>query len=199
MNYKILTVLLATQTMLVAGDRTLSSEFGSNIVNKNITEREIENAQNEWGAALIQISKDFDKKGIRAATKTANKVIDAAYAYQFGTVLFKPTLTEGDHTFRTTREGALSYFVGGSKKFPQDTGFALKGWREFSFQNAGVYIDGDKAVTMGKVNLVDSKGGLTSVDKTWGFKKDNSGKLRIFLHHSSLPYQTPKAELSQNN
>jgi hypothetical protein len=37
---------------------------------------------------------------------------------------------------------------------------------------------------------------VTTVDKTWGFKRDPSGKVRIFLHHSSLPYvpaekQTP--------
>ena len=29
---------------------------------------------------------------------------------------------------------------------------------------------------------------LTTVDKTWGFKKDDQGALRIVLHHSSLPF-----------
>jgi hypothetical protein len=32
-------------------------------------------------------------------------------------VLFKPTLTTGDQTFRTTHKGALSYFVGGDSSF----------------------------------------------------------------------------------
>jgi hypothetical protein len=26
------------------------------------------------------------------------------------------------------------------------------------------------------------------VDKTWGFRKGDDGKVRIVLHHSSLPY-----------
>jgi hypothetical protein len=41
---------------------------------------------------------------------------------------------------------------------------------------------------MGNVMLTDSTGKVTTVDKTWGFKKDNQGKLRIVLHHSSLPF-----------
>lgn len=185
----LLTLTLSTASYASSPNRSLASNFGSNIVNRNVTEAEVEAAQKAWGNALIQISKDFEAKGIRAATKTANNVLDAAYGYNLGTVLFKPTLTEGDHTFRTTREGALSYFVGGNKKFPKDMGFALMGWTDFSFNNAGVYIDGDKAITMGKVTLKNSKGETVLVDKTWGFKKDQYGKLRIVLHHSSLPYK----------
>lgn len=33
-----------------------------------------------------------------------------------------------------------------------------------------------------------ASGKVTKVDKTWGFKKDEKGQLRIVLHHSSLPY-----------
>lgn len=39
----------------------------------------------------------------------------------------------------------------------------------------------------------DKKGQVTKVDKTWAFKKDDQGKLRIVLHHSSLPY-TPEGK-----
>jgi hypothetical protein len=38
------------------------------------------------------------------------------------------------------------------------------------------------------VTLTDKDGKVTTVDKTWQFKKDDSGKLRIVVHHSSLPY-----------
>jgi hypothetical protein len=31
-------------------------------------------------------------------------------------------------------------------------------------------------------------GKVTTVDKTWKYVKDDAGKLRIVLHHSSLPY-----------
>jgi len=29
---------------------------------------------------------------------------------------------------------------------------------------------------------------VITVDKTWQFFKDDTGKLRIVVHHSSLPY-----------
>ena len=59
-----------------------------------------------------------------AAEQLAGDVIDSAYAYQLGAVAFKPTWAYGDTTFRRTRNGAVSYFVGGNKKF-DDPGFAL--------------------------------------------------------------------------
>ncbi len=46
---------------------------------------------------------------------------------------------------------------------------------------------------MGQVFLTDKDGTITTVDKTWGFKKDGNGVLRIILHHSSLPY-TPQVK-----
>ena len=168
-----------------------SAAFGKNVVNTNITELEVQAAQEAWGKALIQISTDGETS-IEKATATANAVLDAAYGYNMGTVLFKPTLTSGDQTFRTTKEGALAYFVGGNKAYPNDSGFALKGWKKYEFKNAGVYIIGDLALTMGNVILTDKTGKVTTVDKTWGFKKDNQGKLKIVLHHSSLPYSPAK-------
>jgi hypothetical protein len=153
-----------------------------------ITEAEVLAAQQAWGNALVQISRDYESGGIVAATATANAVLDAAYGYNLGPVLFKPTLTVAPQTFRTTREGALAYFVGNNPAFPEDTGFALKGWRSVSVTNAAIRIDGDNAQTMGKVRLTDRTGAVTEVDKTWGYKKDAQGVLRIVLHHSSLPY-----------
>lgn len=170
-----------------------STAFGQTVLNSNVTETEVQAAQEAWGKALIQISRDFDSGGLQKATQTANAVLDAAYGYNMGPVLFKPTLTHGEQTFRTTREGALAYFVGGSKSFPDDSGFALKGWEKYEYKNAGVIIDGDMAITMGNVYLYDKKGQLTKVDKTWAFRKDDQGKLRIVLHHSSLPY-TPEGK-----
>ncbi|CAM3256537.1 hypothetical protein VIOR103205_15640 [Vibrio ordalii] len=114
----------------------------------------------------------------------AKQVLDQAYGYQQGAVLFKPTLASGEQTFRTEADGALSYFVGSDKQYPQDSGFALKGWKEYSFDNAAVYINGDVTLTMGHVKLIDNKGKQTLVDKSWAFKKDEQGQLRIVLHHS---------------
>lgn len=155
---------------------------------QQITAAEVTAAQQAWGQALIQISTDYHKAGLAQATKTAKAVLDQAYAYQDGPVLFKPTLASGVQTFRTSYEGALSYFVGGNANFSQDQGFALKGWQQYSFKNAAVHLNGDMALTMGHVMLTDKYGKVTTVDKTWGFKKGQDGQIRIVLHHSSLPY-----------
>ena len=60
-------------------------------------------------------------------------------------------------------------------------------------QLAGVILDeapslGDSANTLGKVHFTGKDGKVTSVDKTWNFVKDDAGKLRIVVHHSSLEY-----------
>ncbi|RVT49061.1 phosphoribosyl-AMP cyclohydrolase [Rheinheimera sediminis] len=157
--------------------------------NTTITEAEVKAAQDAWGKALIQISSDYEKSGLEKAKTTAKTVLDTAYGYNITPVLFKPTLATGAQTFRPTYQGALSYFVGDDKNFPADTGFALKGWIAYDYKNAAVYINGDMALTMGHVMLRDKNGKVTTVDKSWGFKKDADGKLRIVLHHSSLPYQ----------
>ncbi len=137
---------------------------------------------------MVSISKTYETEGKDAAKALAGKIIDEAYGYQFGLVLFKPTLTTAPQTFRTTRASALAYFVGDDPAFPKDKGFALNGWRKVESNNIGIFIAGDTATSMGKVTLTDKDGNVITVDKTWQFFKDDSGKLRIVVHHSSLPY-----------
>jgi hypothetical protein len=158
------------------------------IVHREITESEVLAAQKAWGDALVAISTTYEQKGLASAKSLAGEVIDAAYAYQFGPVLFKPTLTVAPQTFRTTRAGALAYFVGDDPAYPMDKGFALKGWRKVEIRNEAIFIAGNTATTMGNVMITDKDGKVTTVDKTWEFYKDDRGKLRIILHHSSLPY-----------
>lgn len=158
------------------------------VVNQGLSEQEVLAAQNGWCAALLDISKTNEEKGQAAASVLAKNIIDAAYGYQMGAVLFKPTLTVVPQTFRPTSEGALSYFVGGNKDFPSDKGFALMGWTDCKVDNNAVFIAGDSASTIGKVHFTAPDGSVTSVDKTWGFVKDDAGALRIVLHHSSLEY-----------
>ncbi|MDP5034650.1 MAG: phosphoribosyl-AMP cyclohydrolase [Alishewanella sp.] len=165
-----------------------SAVMASPVVNNNITEAEVKTAQQAWGQALIDISAAYTAGGQAQAEKVARQVLDAAYGYNLGAVLFKPTLANGNQTFRTNYDGALSYFIGNNAEYANDSGFALKGWQGYDFSNASVYINGDLALTMGHVMLTDKSGNVTTVDKTWGFKKDEQGALRIVLHHSSLPY-----------
>lgn len=55
-------------------------------------------------------------------------------------------------------------------------------------QPAGIFIAGDSATSMGNVAITNKDGKVTTVDKTWTYVKDDAGKLRIVVHHSSLPY-----------
>jgi hypothetical protein len=153
-----------------------------------ITEPEVRAAEKAWGDALVTISRDYETGGIKKARATASAVLDAAYGYDLGPVLFKPTLTRAPQTFRLTKAGALAYFVGHDPAYPNDTGFALKHWRAVEVKDVGIQINGDVANTMGKVVMRDRAGKLTTVDKTWVFKKDDQGVVRIIVHHSSLPY-----------
>ena len=81
------------------------------VVNQGVTEAEVLSAQQAWCKALVDISSAHAQGGQPAAKALAEKVIDSAYGYQMGAVLFKPTLTVNPQTFRTTRAGALAYFV----------------------------------------------------------------------------------------
>ncbi|WP_219893282.1 phosphoribosyl-AMP cyclohydrolase [Aquisediminimonas profunda] len=175
----------------LAHTSTIAPVVASSAIYAPITVAEVEAAQKAWGEALVAISTEYDTKGHAAAKRLAEQVLDTAYGYTMGPVLFKPTLTMAPQTFRTTRDGALAYFVGGDKAYPNDGGFALKHWRKFQLENAGIVIAGNTAISMGNLMLWDDKNNMTKVDKTWGYVRGGDGKLRIVLHHSSLPY-TPK-------
>jgi len=183
--------MLRLPLALLAASLAANASASAPVYNANVTEAEVLAAQTAWCNALVAISKTGEEKGQAAAKQLAGEVLDAAYGYNLGPVLFKPTLTVAPQTFRTTREGALAYFVGDDPNFKSDTGFALKGWTACRAENAAIHINGDVATTMGNVIITGKDGKLTTVDKTWSFKKTDDGKLRIVLHHSSLPYTAP--------
>ncbi len=179
---------LRTLTAIALTAIALPSLAKGLVVNHSISETEVLAAQQGWCKALVDIATTGAKSGQPAAKALAEKVIDAAYGYQMGGVLFKPTLTVNPQTFRHTRAGALAYFVGGDPAFPKDTGFALQGWTKCDVNNSAVFIAGDSASTMAKVSITGKDGKVTTVDKTWKFVKDDAGNLRIVVHHSSLEY-----------
>ena len=154
-----------------------------------ISEKDLFDARTAWGNGLIEISKTFETEGIEMARKVAGKMLDTLYGYDLGQVLFKPTLSGGSQTFRPTKEGALSYYTGQNSIYPDDVGFGVKPWREFSSNTSAIFIDDTVAMWMGSFTLIDRDGQVTKVDKSWGYKLDGDGNLRIMLHHSSLPYE----------
>jgi hypothetical protein len=159
-----------------------------------ITEGDVNAAQRAWCDALVKIGKVHAEGGDYKAV--ASQLIDDLYDYKEGKVFFKPTLAFGKNTFRPTKEGALSYFVGGNKNFPEDTGFALKHWVKVGYDNNaadnGIQIHGDIAITMGNVHLTNSKGEEVKVDKTFVFRRCSDGRLRLCAHKSALPFQPGK-------
>lgn len=166
----------------------ITPALAGGIVNQGISESEVLAAKDGWCQALVDISSTNAKSGQAAAAALAEIVIDSAYGFQMGAVLFKPTLTVNPQTFRTTRAGALSYFVGGDPAYPDDTGFALNNWTNCEHDTTATFITGSSASTLGKVHFTDKDGKVTTVDKTWKFVKDDAGQLRIVVHHSSLEH-----------
>ena len=154
-----------------------------------INENELADARVAWGNGMIAISKAYEKSGIDDATIVANEMLDQLYGFEFGPVLFKPTLSGGSQTFRSNKESALSYFIGNNPKYPLDSGFGIKSWREVKSETSSTFVEENIAMWMGWVTLIDKKGDQVKVDKSWGYKKIKNGSLKIVLHHSSLPYE----------
>jgi hypothetical protein len=159
-----------------------------------VTERDVNAAQQSWCDALVEIGRVYGEGGNYAAA--ADRLIDELYDYKDGTVFFKPTLAFGENSFRSTKEGALSYFVGGNPKFPEDTGFALKRWLKVRYDNNaaanGIQIHGEVAITMGNFYLTDAQGGEIVVEKTLVFRRCSDGNLRLCAHKSALPFDPAK-------
>jgi hypothetical protein len=155
-----------------------------------ITEQQVNAAQQAWCDGLVNVAQTHAKGG--DAKAVAAKMIDDLYDYADGKVFFKPTLAYGPRTFRPTREGALAYFVGGNPNFPEDTGFALKGWTKARYDNNaaenGIQIHGDIAITMGNVYITGPDGKEVMVDKTFVFRRCKDGNLRLCVHKSALPF-----------
>merc|ERR1719163_1057737 len=164
-----------------------------------ISMEEVEAAQKLWADSIAAISKVHADGGdfVAAAGEAAGKL----YGYGHCDVLFKPTKAT-DHPFRPTGEDAMSYFVGAeamkNDEFKgEDAGFAInggRGWKSVTFRNHQIELMGENAVAMGDYVFVDATSGdEVRVEYTFGYRKNDDGKCRIFLHHSSVPYAAAAA------
>ena len=162
-----------------------------NSSSKCITREEIKKAQETWGQDIVNIGRLKGRDA--AAKKAAEETIENRYAnFDKGEVLFKPTLAS-DPQFRLDKKGALSYFVGGN--IGEDAGFALKPWSNVRFEKAGFSLNCQTALAMGNYFFTD--GGTNKeikVEYTFGYKRNDAGKLEITLQHSSLPFVPPETE-----
>lgn len=143
-------------------------------------------AQKNWGDGIVNIGKSFMEKG--DYTTTAMKHIDSLYAYEQSPVLFKPTKAS-EEQFRATKESALSYFVATNGVCPEDKGFAIQPWTKVRFENSAILLQGSSAAAMGNYYFTDAQGQEVKVEYTFGYLLDEEGKVRINIHHSSIPFQ----------
>merc|ERR1719271_144954 len=160
-----------------------------------MTKELIEAAQKAWGDGIVNIAKTHTDGGdfVQAATDHINNL----YAYGISEVLFKPTLA-AEEQFRPTFEKALSYFVASNNACPEDKGFAIKGWTAVRFENVDIITEGSVGMAMGNYFFTTPEGDEAKVEYSFGYKLDAYGKVRIILHHSSMPYAPSSARQLRN-
>ena len=142
-------------------------------------------AQNKWSSSIIKISSLRDNYEL--CLQYTDEFLDELYAFDKGIVLFKPTKAK-DEQFRFTKEKALSYFIAGKKKIcKEDSGFAIHPWKNITFNNSSYIIEDNIAFVMGNYYFTDLNDIVLKVEYTFGYKLINE-KMKIFLHHSSLPF-----------
>ena len=136
-----------------------------------ISKREIIDFQNEWGNGIVKIGKG------ELSVSSFSKHFYAKNA------LFKPTMAK-KVPFRLKNKEFESYFAGGI--FKEDSGFALKPWRDVHFENTKIELDKNIAYAVGHYFFTDLRGEITKVEYSFVYQKNSDG-LTIKLHHSSLP------------
>ena len=124
----------------------------------------------------------------------AGKAAGELYAYGHSNVMFKPTKA-AKYQFRPTAQEAMSYFVGGKvveNGYDEDGGFAInggKGWESCVYDNHQIELKGGIGLAMGNYYFTcATTGDESKVEYSFGYQRCDDGKVRIFLHHSSVPY-----------
>ena len=151
-----------------------------------ITKEQVLEAQEKWGNGVVKIGA---LKNQRTECESFTSLfLDERYAFDSSLVIFKPTKCEIQQ-FRPTKAEALSYFIAGDDRAcNEDKGFAIQPWTKVRFENAGIILEEERAISMGNYFLTDLDGNEAKVEYTFGYKLINN-ELKIDLHHSSFPYK----------
>lgn len=150
-----------------------------------VSQEDVIEAQNKWASAIADIGQVYlDEQDYRHAAELHLRDL---YAFEYGNILFKPTLAS-DFPFRSRFDEALSYFVTGAVL--EDQGFAIKPWKKVTFGEQQIIPTMDGALAMGEYFFTpyDSSEGDTRVEFSFAYLIGEHGELKIRLHHSSLPY-----------
>jgi hypothetical protein len=150
-----------------------------------ITKDQVLEAQKKWGDGVVKIGSLKDSRD--ACESFTSSFLNERYAFELGSVLFKPTKCKFEQ-FRGTKAEAQSYFIAGEERACQeDGGFAINPWTKVRFENTGIILEENRAIAMGNYYFTDLEGNEAKVEFTFGYKFVD-GILKIDVHHSSFPY-----------
>jgi len=147
-------------------------------------EEDIINIQKEWASGIVKMGElSNDRDSLESFT---SDFLDKIYDFD-NQVLFKPTKAANEQ-FRNSKGSAYSYFIAGDdRECQEDNGFALSNWTEILFDNSNIIINEDIAIAMGNYTF---KNEASKIKVEYSFVYKNYGnKIKIILHHSSLPYK----------
>ena len=164
----------------------------------DITPEEIDEAQEIWCDRLIKISRAYMERETRGDDEyrdLARAFVDEMYDnWETRQVFFRPTLALAPQNFRTTRAGALAYFIGENlEEFPRDKGFIKLNWIRARHDNLvegkrAIQTHGTIGIAMGHVFLtpeISTDGKDTVVDKIFVYKKYGEHDLKLIVHNSA--------------
>jgi len=148
----------------------------NNVINKE----QIDSFLNSWAEGVLAIGKYYLEN--ENFTQRALIFIEKHYAFNHGSVMFKPTFTK-EKIFRNDKKSALSYFVGG--EMTEDSGFAIKPWESIELAEVNYLTENNFSAVMGTLHLkpFDSEN-ISVIAFTFVLEKyDDSIKIKV--HHSS--------------
>ena len=138
--------------------------------------------QKAYGVSFNAISKAIEEE--RYYESTARKHIKQHYNFDEGKVMFKIGNEEAA-PFRYTFDGLLSYLIGKNKEFPMDKGIANQNWRKIDWHNNGIITEGNVAIVIGKVKMVNEDNNEVTQNYTMGLKRNSRGDLKLVTHKIS--------------
>ena len=142
--------------------------------------------QKSWSYYIIKIGEyKSDNKKIIELT---NQLIEDLYAFKTTKVLFKPTKASLI-PFRSTKDEFISYFIASNNVCTEDKGFALEPWKSIEFENYGITNSEKNIIAVGNYFFENSNSQQIKVEYTFGYIIEETGKLKINLHHSSIPFK----------
>ena len=154
-------------------------------MNKEISDLVIK-AQEEWASYVVDIGTQHSKGN--DISNLMGNFLNELYAFEISEVLFKPTKASINQ-FRKTKAEFISYFTAENKLYKEDKGFALEPWKKIVFDTFNIIKVNNEILSMGNYYFENYESKTTKVEFTFGYIVDDVDKLRINLHHSSLPFQ----------